>query len=154
MAKSKTILEVSQNINKKGRLKGKTKKQTKMLKAKCVHARLNKEGKIRPTIHPVGKGVFECKICKARFHAKPASKEEIEEVISKLIDRINFAKYAAVAINADPKTVDYLANLNVGVKSFKKTYKKLTAIVKKRDTVSKKKRKGSRYNNSEYGSWT
>ena len=45
--KSKALLQVTKSINKKGKLKGRNKKETKMLKGMCTHHKINKNGKVK-----------------------------------------------------------------------------------------------------------
>jgi hypothetical protein len=153
--KSNALVEVTKNINKKGRLKGKNKKETKALIGMCPHHRLNKHGKVRPTIIPSKDNTRICTMCAARFDAKFYTNEDVENVLGEM-DRLNQqAKFMATAINAGDKTVDFFATTGVILKQYKKLYKRLRNVAQKQGSIrNKQKNKGNGYSNSaSYGSW-
>ena len=68
--KNRPVIEVTKNLNKKGRIKGKNKKETKALKGMCVHHKLNNKGRIKPTLVGASKGYCYCSLCGARVPTK------------------------------------------------------------------------------------
>lgn len=148
---SKAITQVNKALSKKGKIKGKNKKETKLLKSICMHHRITRRGKLKPAYYMQGDECI-CKLCHARFPARFYSKEDVADVVDPMIEMNNQLKYLAAAANLGQKTSDYAANMGAELAIYKKTMKKATAVADKKGKVKKKRKKA--YSGSEkYGSW-
>ena len=157
MAKNPTTMEIlrrlTKNTNKHGEIKGKNKKDTKRLRATCLHHKVNKHNKPKATIFSNDGEFCNCLMCKASFPAKFYSNQEISERLDDMIEMNEQCKYIAVATGAGDDIVNYYVQLNVLLSSYKKNTKKLRDIAEKQDRVGKKK-KHNRGGSSAYGSWS
>lgn len=149
--KSKAVMQVTKSLNKKGKLKGKNKKETKMLKGMCPHHKLNKHGKVKPTIFSNDGESLICELCGARFPGHFFSNSEIKEIVEDMEVLNNQNKFMAVAIGAGEGTVDFFAQMGVALKSYKKNSKKLRNVAEKQNKVKKKSKSAS--GSANYGSW-
>lgn len=145
---------ISQNITKNGKIRGKNKKQTRVLRGACVHHRLNKSNKCKPTISNDGKSMCTCRLCGGTFKGRSYSNEEIENKIKGAVEVNNQLKYMSVAVNAGNDAVRYSSELGSMLATFKKNYKKINSIAQKAESVKNKKKK--KKNGSDYsamGGW-
>lgn len=150
--KTKSVMTVTKALNKKGRLKGKNKKETKMLKGICPHNKLNKRGHLKPTIFSTDGQYAICTMCGAKFPIPLYKVDEIDEIVGNMKELNNQNKYSAVSSNAGDQTSEYFANMGAMLQTYAKTSKKLRNVVAKQDSVKKKKNK-NRGGSSMYGTW-
>lgn len=150
--RSKAVVEITKNINKKGHLKGKNKKETRVLVGMCVHHRINKHGKLKPTIFNNGDGYCICTVCGAKFKTQFYENKDLGDVLGDMKLLNNQSKYMATAINAGDQTIDYFARVGVMLEDYKKTYKKVRAVAQKQGNVRSRK-KHTQSGSSAYGSW-
>lgn len=146
------IAIITENLSKKGEIKGHSKKHTKVLKGGCVHHVINRKGKVKPRIWNDGKGNCTCTICKFSFKTKPANDKDLDSTVDGFQKLNNQAKFVAAASGADSETLSYLSKIGADLMFYKKTYRKLISIVQKRDNLSKKKQK-SNTGSQNFGSW-
>ncbi len=156
--KGSPIKKVMEHLNKHGKIKGDNKKQTKAIKALCVHHRLNKKGKVVMDIHNNGDGTCSCLMCDHEFDTKLASKQELDKILGDMIRLNDQAKFMAVGIDAGDETIKFLTATSVYLANYKKTYEKISSIAKRQDAATgKKNKKGKGGNNNggsgNYGSW-
>ena len=109
MERIKSLEMVSKAVNKKGKLKGKNKKETRGLKAICPHNRYNKKGKMRPTIVNNNDGTCTCALCGATFSTKIYKGDMLKDAIQPFKALNDQAKYMAAASGAGAKAIDYFA---------------------------------------------
>ena len=95
----KNVIEVTKNLTKKGRLKGRNKKETRALRGMCPHHKVNKRGHIKPTLIPGGKGYCYCRMCKAKVPTKFFDDEYVKETADNMAEINSQAKYIAAAGN-------------------------------------------------------
>lgn len=156
MEKLKVVYQTTKVLNKKGKIKGKNKKETKALKAQCCHHMYNKKMKQKPTIFRTGDDYAICEACGARFPVKVFEDDELNARIKGFEEMNNQAKYIAVAVGAGNSTVEYFSKVGAAIQPFKKTYKKIRTIAQKKNSLNKKKnKKGNRTGggSAQYGSW-
>ena len=152
--KSKSVMKVTKSINKKGKLKGHNKKETKMLKGICPHHRINKHGKVKPTIFSNDGEYCICTMCGAKFPAKFFTNDEIKTLVNDMEEMNNQNKFTSVATNSGDQMVDYFGQFGVMLKVYKKNAKKLRNVAEKQGNVrNKKKNKNGGSGSSMYGSW-
>lgn len=152
--KSKSVMKVTKSINKKGKLKGHNKKETKMLKGICPHHRINKHGKVKPTIFSNDGEYCICTMCGAKFPAKFFTNDEIKTLINDMEEMNNQNKFTSVATNSGDQMVDYFGQFGVMLKVYKKNAKKLRNVAEKEGKIrNKKKNKNGGSGSSSYGSW-
>ena len=153
----KEVVMVSKNINSKGKLKGKNKKETKTLIGMCPHHRVTKKGKIRAQIFTTNSGLngettIYCKRCAAAFRAAFFQNDEIKDIVESMKELNNQNKFSAVATNAGQKTVSYFSNMGIMLESYPKLSKKLRNVAEKKGNMKKKKR-NNEYGSAKYGTW-
>ena len=149
----KAIQVTNKALTKKGKLKGRNKKETKELKNMCVHHRITKRGKLKPAYF-IDNGECVCKMCQHRFPAKFFNSDEVDERFEDMTELVDQYKYLAVAVNAGNSACDYAAKFAVELPKIKKSYKKVVKIAKKQSNISKKKHKKKYSGSSQYGSWS
>lgn len=149
--KSKAIMTVTKSVSKKGRLKGKNKKETKMLKGMCPHHKLNKHGKVKPTVFSNDNESLICEMCGARFPGSFFSNSKIKEIVRDMQTLNDQNKYIAVAVGAGEGTIDYFAQMGIALQTYKKNSKKLRNVAEKSSKVKKKSKQ--RTGSESYGSW-
>ena len=148
------LATIKANTRKNGKIRGKNKKQTRILKGACCHHLPNNKGKIKPTISNDGKMTCTCRVCGASFKGKPYSKQDVENKMKGMVELDNQLKYLAVAVNAGGDMVRYSSELGSMLACFPKYYRNVVSIAEKAENVRKKKKKkrGSDYSN--VGSWS
>lgn len=152
MAKQNSVvMNITRNVNKKGKLKGKNKKETKFLKASCPHNKITKSGKLKSTVS-INDNYCICELCGKRFPASFYDDSEIKNVVNSMIELNNQNKFTATAANCGEETVKYFSNMGVILDSYKKRSKKTRNLAKKTSAMKKKKH-GNNNNYNSYGSW-
>lgn len=152
--KKGVVQVISENLNKHGEIKGHDKKETKNLKAMCMHHKISKKGRVKPTIINHGDGRITCTMCDHEFPAPTYSDQELETAVSDFQKLLDHAKFMAVAADFGKDTSNYLAFLSVQVNNFSKTYRKMKKVAEKAENIKKKKNgKGSNSGSQQYGSW-
>lgn len=144
---------VKQHTDKKGRIRGKNKTQTKILRGACVHHTINGKGKIKPTIGNDGKSTCTCRLCGGYFKGRPYSPEEVEKKFSGAKEVVNQMKYLAVAVKAGPEAVRFSSELGSMLEIAPKHYKKIGRVAEKAEQVRNKKKKKRGDDMSAVGSW-
>ena len=149
---------ITNNLNKHGEIKGKNKKESKKLKAACPHHKVNKKGKVRPTIAN-DNGVCYCKMCGAQFRAPLYDNKELSSIVGKYRGVLEQSKFITQSYELGEDMVGFFANANIYASETKKQYKKIRKIAEKRDRIkkkSKKNRNGGGFNGNSsdnFGSW-
>lgn len=154
--KGSIVATITNNLNKRGEIKGNTKKETKNLKAMCTHHKINKKGKIKPAIYNDGNGVCVCELCGHKFDAHIYDKGELNKIVNKFTNVLDQSKYMAQASDLGKDTIEYLGELSVGVSHFSKTYNKISNVVRRADNIKNKKKKnkfGGDDGSTSYGGW-
>ena len=153
----KSVIEVTKACTKKGKLKGDSKKKTKTLIGICPHHKLNKKGKIKPTIFSNDGEYCICSMCGEKFPGSFYNNDQLSQIIGDMKELNNQNKYTSVAINAGDQTVDFFAQMGVMLNSYKKNSKKVRNVAERQGSVKKKKNKnrggGNGSGSSMYGSW-
>lgn len=148
------VAAVTESLNKHGEIKAKNKKETKNLKAMCPHHKINKKGKIKPTVCNDGNGVCYCTMCGHKFSTHLYTNDESKKIIDKFTGMLDQARFMNEAADLGKETGNYLGRLSVDTSHFGKTYKKIKKAVERTEHVKKKKR--DRRNNNggnSYGGW-
>lgn len=147
------VMQTTKAINKKGKLKGKNKKETKVLRNACPHHRINKHGKLKSTIWTNESEYCVCTLCNKKFPAHFFKDEEIDTVVEGIEELNNQNKFTAVSTNAGEDAVKYYAQMGVMLGKYRKMSKKTKALAEKQNNVHKKKNKNRNTGSSMYGSW-
>lgn len=140
---------------KKGKLKGKNKKETRILKGACTHHIIGKNGKIKPMYHNDGNGRCICRMCGGSWKAKMYNDDDLERIIGKTEDVNNQSKMIVQAIGADKSTIRYFSEFGSMLKLYSKTYNNIRRIAEKQDSM-KRKKKGNHSggnSNTTLGAW-
>ena len=119
---------ISKNLNKKGRIKGKTKKETKALIAMCVHHKKNKT-----------------------INGQLASDEEVAEIMKRPLAMIEQMKFMAASMGADKETMRFVTTLSSLNARAPKVYRDMRKIVEKKSHL--KNKKTNRNQNASFGGW-
>lgn len=159
MAKhSQIVVQTTKALTKKGKLKGKNKKETKVLRAMCPHHKINKHGKLKPTIWITkgddGIAYSICTLCNKKFPAHFFSDDEIADIVENMELLNNQNKFSAVATNAGDDTVKFFAQEGVILSKYKKLSKKTRNLAKKQSSIYKKRKKDKNQGSFKYGSWS
>ena len=147
----KPIQDVTRVLDRKGRLKGKNKKQTKILKYSCVHHKYNKKmNKVKTTAKKVGNSLI-CSACGAEISKQFFPKNQVKDICNELQEIVQQAKFLSVACGTSPDTINFFSKFSVELSMFPKAYKRLSEIANNRGKMKKKKNdySGSR----QYGAW-
>lgn len=149
------IGKLTKYLSKNGRLKGKTKAETKALKAACLHHKQKGNGKIKPMIENDGQGRCYCEGCEESFLAAPYDDKALNTAFDDFNEILQQAKFLSAALDAGDDTEQYLAKLNMMLVHFTKVYRKLREAAEKRDKIHKKsKGKTQKYGGSStLGGW-
>ena len=147
----KQIKKVSENLNKRGRIKGKNKKETKMLKDACMHHVYKRNGKLKPIVFR-NEDYLICRGCAKRIIPKVFSMEDIKDRYHAWDEVVQNGKYVAAATNAGQEAANILCEAATVDRLTVKTMKKLNKVANKQNQIKRKKKQGS--NSSKYyGSW-
>jgi hypothetical protein len=140
------------SLNKHGELRGRNKKETKVLQATCLHHKIGKRGKVKMRVNPdEHAGIAHCTMCGEDFRVAPYTKEERKRICGDFREFLNQTKYFAVASKASEANLRQLAEVSIGVNIAEKINKKTTKIVLKQDSIVKKDKKNRL--SSTLGSW-
>lgn len=150
--KAKPLIKVTQALNKKGKIKGHNKKETKILKAMCPHHRINKKGQSVPKLYNNGDYCI-CPMCKGFFKPDFFEKEFVKNTVSDMTEITNQAKFMAVATGAGSKAVEKFCTVSVDLVGYTKAYEKLKAVAQKQGNIKNKKKKHVNRGSEAYGSW-
>lgn len=148
---SDVTAKITDSLNKKGKIKGKSKKETLILKGACEHHRLNGKGKARQRVY-VTNHVAHCKMCGASFRTDLYNDEELMKVLDNMKELNNQAKFMVKAIDGGKDLEHFFCSMGANLNLYKKFYKNVSKVVDKIDH-SKKKKKKNYTNSSEYGTW-
>ena len=139
-------------LNKHGELKGRNKKETKLLQATCCHHKLGKHGKIKMRVNPDQQaGMAHCTMCGHDFRIEPYTKEQRNEVINNFIELVDQTKYFAMASRVSEANIRQLAEASIVAEITRKINKKTTKAVVKQNNIDKKSRKNR--STSTLGNW-
>lgn len=148
------IRVTTDSLNKKGKIKGKNKKEERVKRGACVHHKYNKKNKVKPDCDNE-KGKCHCRMCDARFRHKPYSDDEVVKNLNPVKEMNNQLKFVAVATNAGPEAIRYASQLGAMLECFRKNYKAVISIAIKQDRVKKKGKKNkSNSGSAALGSWS
>lgn len=148
------VSKLSKYLNKKGKLKGSTKKETRKLTDACVHHKVNKKGKLVPSIK-IRQNMCHCTMCQAEFEGTVKPKKEAKEIIEQVKELINQDKYAATAIGAGEDAINYFSQLAVQLGSLEDVHNRLAKICRRKDEEEQRKKNKKNRNGSEsFGDWT
>ena len=149
----KPIQVTNKALTKKGRLKGKNKKETKALKNACMHHKITRKGKLKPAYF-IQDNDCVCTMCGHRFPASFFSNDEVDSRLDDMIEMNDQLKYLTIAVDGGNEAAEYASSLGVNLGRFKKQYKKARNIAKKQNDVKRKKHKKRYTGSSQYGSWS
>ena len=152
MKTPKAVIQISKNLSKHGKLKGKNKKETKALKAAYPFHKINKKGRVVTTTF-IQNGYNIDTVTSKRFPARFFSKDEIKDKLENMEELINQGKFFSVATNAGDGMVDYFCKFAVEFSRFKKNFKKVSKIATKQSSFKDKKKNKNKDVSSSYGSW-
>lgn len=146
---------ITNNLNKHGEIRGKSKKETRNLRAICFHHRITKKGKVRPSVYNNGEGFCICEMCGKKFPTHFFSNDETKKACKDLTEMLTQSRFMAEAADLGNDTKNYLAKLSLDISHFKKTYAKIRHVVEKSDRMKKNRGKGNRRGSSSetFGSW-
>lgn len=155
LKKGSLVQTITNNLNKHGEIRGSSKTETKNLRAMCPHHKINKKGKIKPTISNDGNGTCTCTMCGAKFSTHLYSKEESDKIVGKFRGMLDQSRFMTQAADLGKDTQSYLARLSVDTSHFGKTYGKIKKAIEKNESVKKKKNrnKGFGGGSENYGGW-
>lgn len=153
--KINVVSNTTKHLTKSGKLKGKNKRESKLLRRACPHFIYSKKNKskLKPMFFNDGQGKCICKLCGASFPAKIANKSDVKASVETVVGYMNQAIAGAVSTNVSNKSIDKLAITKTSVKEFTKDYQKIMEIVSATDRVKNKKKKKNNSGNNAYGSW-
>ena len=152
----KAVSAVSKSLNKKGKIKGKNKKETKYLMRACTHHYYNRKGKLKAAFFNNSNGECICELCGRSFPTKPETKADVKDKLSSILGLANQAVTAAVAGDLGEKAVDKFVNLKVLLEEFPKDYNRTMKAISKEDNIKKKKKHNGDGGggSSQYGGWS
>ena len=153
LKKVKSFATFNDHISKKGKIKGKNKKEKKILKGMCPHFRVTKNGKLKNMVINNGQKQCVCKLCGEVFPARFYEDEELDKIISEFKKTLNENKYIAVQVNGGAKTTEYLMQLGGMVSQYPKISKRLRDVAQKKGKVKHNKDKKNGYKSNIYGDW-
>ena len=151
----KAVNAISKAVNKKGKIKGKNKKETKYLERACVHHIINRKGKLKSKFFNNSNGECICELCGRSFQTKIEAKTDVRKKIEDAINLANQAVTAATAGSLGEKTVEKLVDLKVSLEEFPKNYSRIMKAISKEDNIKKKKNNNNGGGgSSQYGGWS
>lgn len=150
----KAVAAISKSLNKKGKIKGKNKKETKYLKRACTHHYYNRKGKLKAAFFNNSNGECVCEICQRSFPTRPETKDNVRNALETGLGLVNQAVTAAVAGGLGEKAVDKFVNLKVLLEEFPKDYSRTMKAISKEDNIKKKKKNNNGGGSSQYGGWS
>ena len=149
---SKSLQLISSKVNKKGRIKGKNKKQTQLLRGCCCHYIINKKGKVKSRLERSedGEKLF-CTLCGEEFDRNLLNDEQLDETVGAFKEALNQYKLMSVKLNNNIKGIEYGAQLGGQLAPFKKMYKRSRNVIMKQKKV--KNNKKNNFASNSIGSW-
>lgn len=150
------ISVIQQNLTKNGKIRGKNKKQTKILKGACVHHHLKKNdrNKKKATLEVnKAQNICRCRMCSESFRGTTYTKEEIKEIMKPFKSANSQAKYLSVAVGGGNEAVRYFSELGAMLALYPKNYRKVANVAEKKDKVKGKKKKKNHSDSEVLGSW-
>ena len=152
----KAISTISKAINKKGKIKGKNKKETKYLERACLHHYYNKKGKLKAAIVNNDNGLCVCELCGRSFSTKLRSKDDVRNIFEDGLSIVNQAAYAATSAHLGEEAIDKMVKLKVLIEEFPKDYSRIFKAVSKEESINNKKKKHNNSGNgsNQYGNWS
>lgn len=150
----KAVSAVSKAVSKKGKIKGKNKKETKYLKRACTHHYYNRKGKLKAAFFNNSNGECICELCGRSFPTKPETKDNVRGALDTGLGLVNQAVTAAVAGGLGEKAIDKFVNLKVLLEEFPKDYARTMKAISKEDNIKKKKKNNNGGGSSQYGGWS
>lgn len=136
-----------------GKLKGNSKKETKLLKATCNHHIYTKKGNQKPMIHNNGDGTAVCPMCKAIIPTKLMDDATVKSATEKVTRIVNQAKFLNIAIDGGTEADKFLVDTAVHLMQISKVYSKIRKVASKKDAMKGKKKKNRNNQGSSLGSW-
>ena len=146
---------VTANRNKRGEIRGKTRKETKNIKAMCTHHVYGKKGKKHMTLISEQNGMKTCTCCGESFPSRLLKKEELKKIVGDMKMAVNQTKFFVEAADLGKDTEKYLGRMSIDLAHFKKTYKRVGKSLLRSEHIKNKKKKNKRNNvsSNQYGSW-
>mgnify|MGYP006873022961 CR=1 FL=1 len=144
LKRCKSIKAYSSKLSKKGRIKGKNKKETMTLRGMCCHHIITKKGKLKPTLETYDKDTKICRVCTHTFNPNFHEGDKLRQTIDNGREIIDQMKFALVALGAKPETIDFVCQAGGYWEHIEKLYKKTVSIVKKRNSLKVKNKKSDR----------
>lgn len=141
---------VTRRLTKKGKIKG-NKKEVRSLRSICEHHTIKKNGRLKPWVEKIDNGLFRCRICGDVFRMDFYGDQEITKAYKGIKPIASQAKFLTVAVGADKKSRKNVAEFNLRLDNFGKTYKNLRAVADKK--AKKDKRKKNKKQSSSWGGW-
>lgn len=148
------VMTITNALTKKGKIKGRNKKETKLLRDSCVHHLWDKRE--RCYISPIfsnADGTRVCEMCGAKFSSHFYENAELKNVIRPMLELTNQLKFMTVAIGADNKTVDAVVQAHVLNKRLAEIYKNCRKVAASKSKVKKYKKGKKHQALNQYGSW-
>ncbi len=152
-SRNRIIAEQTRAVKKNGKLKGKNKKETKIMKMRCMHHVYDKKDRVKPTVKPY-KGHLICTMCKQDIVTEFYSKAYVKKSVEPVMDIVQQAKYLAVACNTSNETISFISDLSVQLGLLPKTYDRLVDLGSTQGKSKKKKKEKDEWAGSRsYGNW-
>ena len=149
----KAIQVTNRALTKKGKLKGKNKKETKMLRSGCMHHVITKRGKLKPKYF-IEDDMCICKMCHKSFPAKLYKGDDVDDIFDNMEELVNQHKFLTVSVNAGNQACDEASSFAIKLPQIKKAYKRVSKLARKQTEIKKKRRKKKYNGSSQYGSWS
>lgn len=143
---------ITNNLNKKGRIKGHNKRETMILEGSCQHHRKNNKGRIKPNVRVEGK-VAHCRMCGDSFRGNLFNENEVKDRSSSFMEMVNQMKFYSVELGTGASSERYFSEIGSMVRLFPKNYNKVAKVARKTSEIKKKKNKNREYERSTMGSW-
>ena len=150
----KSVIKTTKALNKKGVIKGNSKKETKTLRGMCASHKINKKGKVIPQIKPENGFCYSKMVEGVKFPADFYDNEELKEIIKNMKTLNEQSKFMSVAINAGEEIVDFFASVGIMLEFYKRNYKRIMKVAKKQGAMKNKKKKGYGRTTDSYGTWS
>lgn len=150
--KGQTLVKFFTNsLDKHGEVKGKNKKETKLLRDTCPHHKLNKKGKLRSRVDVID-GMAHCTMCGHEFTTEPYSKEKRKKIVKDFVELVDQTEFMGTAIGDDDNNIKSIASAKPVARLINDANKKYTKLVAKQDKIKNKKDK-NKNSSSSMGGW-
>ena len=150
------IIAVIKQNTKKGKIRGKNKKATKILRGACPHHTITDKNKLKKLLIPdpgYGKGVCRCKLCDAKVKMKAYTKEEVRKGFEGAIEIVDNMKFLAFAVNAGADAAKFATELGSMLAIAPKYYKQISNIAVKGSKVRNNRKNRKKENYTSVGMW-